>query len=722
MTKITTENVLAYFKGVLTSYSQVFFSGNAVFGILLLLVTFIHPYAGLAGLLAVITSHSAAWLIGYDRKLTEKGIYGFNSLLTALCMGIFFEPSPLLLFLIVITSVFIVFLTVAVQGVLYKYSLPFLSIPFLISVWIVILATRNFSALSLSPRTIFFLNELYKLGGSQLVRLYEESNKLPIPGSIKIYLESLGAIFFQYNLFAGALIAVGLFFFSRIAFSLSLIGFYSAWLFYRMIGADISSLGYSYIGFNYILTAIAIGGYFFIPSVDSYLWAVIVTPMVAFVSLGFQNIFNLFQLPVYSLPFNFIVLLFLYAFRLRSNRSSRMTEVLIQRKTPEENLYSARVSNERFRYAHLIPVKLPFWGEWTVSQGYDGEYTHQDDWRFAWDFVITDALKMQYTGEGLEPEDYYCFGKPVIAPADGEVVAVENEVDDNPIGKVNLAKNWGNTVVIKHTPNLYSQMSHLKKGSIKVKPGEQIKAGQIIGACGNSGRSPYPHLHFQLQTTPYIGSRTIQYPISHYLVTKENGKFLHQFRSPSQNDIVSNITVHPLLKNTFDLLPGQKIEATFSLNGKETTATWEVATNIYNESYLYCPRYKSAAYFVNDGVFFRFVHYEGNRKSLLYCFYLAYYEVVLSTDADKAIESEIPAFQIFKPYELVAQDILAPFLQFMHARYTLHNKTENTVLSSNEIRIFSEVTREYAFRKRKRIRFESAVTQNGIGKIAVYED
>jgi len=265
-------------------------------------------------------------------------------------------------------------------------------------------------------------------------------------------------------------------------------------------------------------------------------------------------------------------------------------------------------------------------------------------------------------------------------------------------------------------------MSHLKKGSIKVKPGEQIKAGQIIGASGNSGRSPYPHLHFQLQTTPYIGSRTIQYPISHYLVTKENGKFLHQFRSPSQNDIVSNVTVHPLLKNAFDLVPGQKIEATFSLNGKETTATWEVATNIYNESYLYCPRYKSAAYFVNDGVFFRFVHYEGNRKSLLYYFYLAYYEVVLSTDADKAIESEIPAFQIFKPHELVAQDILAPFLQFMHARYTLHNKTENTVLSSNEIRIFSEVTREYAFRKRKRIRFESAVTQNGIGKIAVYED
>ncbi len=722
MIKITTENALTHFKGILTSYSQVFFSGNEIFGILLLLVTFIHPYAGMAGLLAVFTSHVTALVIGYDRKLTEKGIYGFNSLLTALCMGIFFEPSPLLLLLIVITSVFIVLLTVAVQGVLYKYSLPFLSIPFLISVWIVILATRNFGALSLSPRTIFILNELYKLGGNHLVGLYEESNKLPIPGSVKIYLESLGAIFFQYNLFAGTLIAIGLFFFSRIAFSLSLIGFYSAWLFYKIIGADISSLGYSYIGFNYILTAIAIGGYFFIPSVYSCLWVIIVTPMVAFVSLGFQNIFNLFQLPVYSLPFNFMVLLFLYAFRLRSNRSSKMTEVIIQRQTPEENLYSARVSSERFRYAHLIPVKLPFWGEWTVAQGYDGEFTHQDEWRFAWDFVITDAFNLQYSGEGLKPEDYYCFGKPVIAPADGEIVAIENEIDDNPIGKVNLVKNWGNTIVIKHTPYLYSQLSHLKKGSIKVKQGEHVKAGQIMGACGNSGRSPYPHLHFQLQATPSIGSKTIQYPISHYMVTKEKGKFLHQFQSPSQNDIVSNITIDPLLRKTFDIVPRQKIEVTFSLNGEESITTWEVATNIYNETYLYCPRYKSSAYFVNDGVFFRFVHFEGNRKSLLYYFYLAFYEVVLSTDADKAIESEIPAFQIFKPLELVLQDLIAPFFQFMHARYTLQYRTESTVLSPNEIKIFSKITKEYALRKRKRILFESTVTKDGIGKIAAYED
>ncbi|MGB9745716.1 MAG: urea transporter [Bacteroidales bacterium] len=722
MTKIKTENILPFFKGVLASYSQVFFSRNKLFGILLFLVTFIHPYAGMAGLLAVITSLATAWLIGYDKKLTEQGIYGFNSLLTALCMGIFFEPSPLLLLLIAITSVFVVFLTVAMQGILYKYNLPFLSIPFLISVWIVILATRNFNALSLSPRTIFFLNELYKLGGNQLVRLYEMSDKIPIPGSIKIYLESLGAIFFQYNLLAGAIIAIGLFFFSRIAFSLSLVGFYSAWIFYKLIGADISSLGYSYIGFNYILTAIAIGGYFFIPSFYTYLWVIIVTPMVAFVSLGFQNIFNLFQLPVYSLPFNFLVLLYLYAFRLRSNRSQRMVETIIQRHTPEENLYSTRVSNERFRYAHLVPIKLPFWGEWTVMQGYNGEYTHQDDWRFAWDFIIVDSHKMQYSGEGVKPEDYYCFGKPVIAPADGEIAVIEKDVDDNPIGKVNMVKNWGNTVVIKHSPYLYSQLSHLKKGSIKVKPGDQVKAGQVLGVCGNSGRSPYPHLHFQLQSTPFIGSKTIQYPISHYLLTKENGKFLQQFQFPSEKDTVSNLTVHPLLKKSFDLVPGQKIKVTFLLNGKETSATWEVATNIYNESYLYCPRYKSAAYFINDGVFFRFVHFEGNRKSMLYYFYLAYYEIVMSTDADKGIESEIPAFQVFKPHELIVQDILAPFLQFIHARYMLRNQTDYTLLTSDEIGLFSEVTKIYAFRAKKRLKFESTISQEGFGKIKIYEE
>ena len=102
---------------------------------------------------------------------------------------------------------------------------------------------------------------------------------------MRIYFISLGAILFQYNLLSGIILSVGLLLFSRISFSLSLIGFYTAFLFYEVIGANISELSYSYIGFNYILTSIAVGGFFIIPSRRSYLWVILLIPIVAMITI-----------------------------------------------------------------------------------------------------------------------------------------------------------------------------------------------------------------------------------------------------------------------------------------------------------------------------------------------------------------------------------------------------------------------------------------------------
>ena len=109
---------------------------------------------------------------------------------------------------------------------------------------------------------------------------------------------------------------------------------------------------------------------------------------------------------------------------------------------------------------------------------------------------------------------------------------VLDRVPDNVVGEVNLKENWGNTVIIKHDEHLYSSLSHLKEGSVKVKEGDSIKKGDVIGRCGNSGRSPYPHLHFQMQETPYIGSLTLEYPISYYIRHSNGGFRLKSFEFP----------------------------------------------------------------------------------------------------------------------------------------------------------------------------------------------
>jgi len=430
-----------FIKVVTNSYSQVFFSDNKVFAVILLGVSFIDLFAGICGLFSVLVTAVAAKWFGLNIEQTKKGIYGFNSLLTGLGLGIYFAPGWLLFLILVLAAIFTLFLSVAMEGVIGKYALPYLSIPFILSFWTVTLATREFTALGISERGIYSLNDLYILGGDRLVQIYEWWNSIVIPPSLKTYFISLGAIFFQFNVLSGIIIAFGLLYYSRIAFSLSLLGFYSAFYFYQLIGADLTVFNYSYIGFNFILTAIAIGGFFIIPSKLSYLWTVLLMPLVVILVVSLNKIFMAFALPIYSLPFNIIVLLFLYVLKFRVSNYQHLSEVVIQQNSPEKNLYSYQNYLARFRQKTPVSIKLPFYGEWMVTQGHDGEFTHQGLWKHAWDFMIVDEDIKTYTDKGDYPEDYYCYGKAVTAPADGIGEEVVDNVPDNIIGEVDVKNN-----------------------------------------------------------------------------------------------------------------------------------------------------------------------------------------------------------------------------------------------------------------------------------------
>ncbi|HNV53203.1 MAG TPA: urea transporter, partial [Tenuifilaceae bacterium] len=416
-----------------------------------------------------------------------------------------------------------------------------------------------------------------------------------------------------------------LLFYSRIAFMLSIVGYSVAYFAYAAIGMDLNLLGYSYIGFNFILGAIAIGGYYYIPSKQSFFWAVAFTPVIALVTAGLFGIFKQFGLPILSLPFNIVLLMLIYSFRFRVKQSD-FKEVLVQEGTPEKNLYSFQSFTNRFPNYGWTEIKLPFFGEWFVSQGHNGDYTHQGEWSAAWDFIITDKNQNQHKNNGDIVTDYYCYGQNVIAPADGVVTTVEDGVDDNIIGEVNTTKNWGNTVIIKHTEGLYTKLSHLKSGSITVKEGDNVRYGTVIGKVGNSGRSPYPHLHFQIQTTPYIGSKTLKYPLFAYI---ENGKHIKTFDYPEKDSIVGSISAEPLLKSKLNFKPGTKLKWSITQNSSKRTEEWEVHNTPYNKLYIQCKTTKSTAYFVNDGVNFYFTHFEGDKKSLLYYFYLAAFRLPL---------------------------------------------------------------------------------------------
>ncbi len=699
--------------GSINSYSQIFFSDNKVFGLILLFVSFFDVYAGLAGLVSVLATNIIALFMQYSTFNIKKGSYGFNSLLVGLGIGLTFTPAPQTLAIVLFASVTTFIITISLEGFFAKYYLPFLSIPFLIGMWLIVLASRDLTALGISERGIYTTNELYQLGGKSLIDIYQWFDNIEKPLFIKTYLLSLGAIFFQYNILAGVLIAIGLLFYSRIAFSLSLLGFATAFIFYQFLGADITQYGYTYIGFNYILTAIAIGGHFLVPNRYSYLWVVLLLPIVVLFTLGASKLMAPYQLPVYSLPFNIVVILFLYFLKLRLGKHERLIEVVTQLNNPEKNLFFAEQAAKRFKWLSFYPVSLPLLGEWSVSQAEDGDYTHQGEWKHAWDFVILDKEGKQFTLTGDYPKDYYCYDKSVVAPADGLIVDIIDGVDDNTIGNVNLVQNWGNSIVIKHTEYLYTQLSHLKKESFKVKKGDFVRRGDILAKCGNSGRSPYPHLHFQIQATPYIGSKTLDYPINHYIKKEEKHFELHSYDKPLLNDKVANVELNDLLKNALNLIPGRKLKYTY--NGK--VEEWEVKTDYYNNTYIFCEATNSYAHLFNDGFVHYFKSFTGNKNSALYYFYLALYHIPLGYYHDMEIEDRFPPDVAVDKFKMILHDFAAPFYPLFKLIYKMKFLSIDNELSPELVEVKSTVYQYLLSKEVEKTEYKIKISRKGILEI-----
>ncbi|NVO19519.1 MAG: urea transporter [Bacteroidetes bacterium] len=687
---------------LLNSYSMIFFSKNHAFAAMLVIVSFFDPIAGLGGLIAVLTANFTAYLIGFNRNNILAGVYGFNAVLVGLGIGVYFQFSLVLLILIIFAALLTLFLTLFFEGVIGKYGLPFLTLSFLFTFWLVTLAARRYTQLNLSERGIFTYNEFYYWGGFAMVKAYDWFNDLKLPLALSTYFKSLSAILFQYHLLPGILIGIGLIYYSRIAFVLSLLGFYSAYLFYHFIGADFNELNYSYIGFNFILTAIAIGGFFIISSRISFLWVILLTPIISILLSSSSEFLGYFQLSTYSFPFNIVVILFLYMLRFREKPDKKLELVTFQEFSPEKNLYNQKNSKTRFRGYQYFPFGLPFMGEWKVTQGHSGEHTHKGIWRHAWDFEIADENDKNHSGKGTSLSDFYCYNKPVIAPADGWIEEIVDSVDDNQPHEINIEQNWGNSIVIKHLDGLYSKLSHIKKGSFSVEKGQFVRKGDKLALCGNSGRSPEPHLHFQLQATPYIGSATLDYPLGRYMLVNEKQFELLTWERPAKGDRLSNIESIQSLKKAFNFIPGQKLSYLVQENGKpDQSENWVVEVDIYNFTYLRCLKTESQAWFRNEDDLLYFTAFQGDKSSLLYAFYLGAYKIARGFYPGLKIVDEFPVTVMQTGIRKILQDFLAPFYLFVHTEYRMEYKSMQDEINQTQVTLNATITQRTSFKSKQ---------------------
>ena len=202
---------------------------------------------------------------------------------------------------------------------------------------------------------------------------------------------------------------------------------------------------------------------------------------------------------------------------------------------------------------NATPMRLPFNGEWYVMWGGATEdqnhHAKTRSQRRALDLHIRDAQGKSFQGDGKRNEDYYAYGKEILAPADGAVIMAIDGVPDNKPGSANGFSSVGNCIMIQHAESEFSVLAHLQPGSLRVKTGSAVKTGQPIARCGNSGNSGEPHLHFHLQHLAVM-QEALGFPpfFQNIRVTLGSRARIEKEYSPVRYDTVSQEAAEPAAK------------------------------------------------------------------------------------------------------------------------------------------------------------------------------
>jgi murein DD-endopeptidase MepM/ murein hydrolase activator NlpD len=190
---------------------------------------------------------------------------------------------------------------------------------------------------------------------------------------------------------------------------------------------------------------------------------------------------------------------------------------------------------------NITKLILPFYGEWMVFWGGDTKelnyHIESAAQKNAFDFVIMDSNGKTFRNDGTVNEDYYAFGKEIIVPCDGKIVLAVDGVKDNIPGRMNPYFVTGNIIIMRTENDEYILFAHLKQNSLMVVEGQDVKKGDIIGLCGNSGNSSEAHLHFHMQNIEDINFATGMK--SYFERIMVNGEEIFDY-SPIQNDRVRN--------------------------------------------------------------------------------------------------------------------------------------------------------------------------------------
>ena len=641
---------------ILRGCGEIFFIPSALLGAALLAAALADPPMAAAGALCVAAAYGTARLMRMQWLFLESGAYSYNPLLTGLALGYWLAPSLPALLLVLACGAAVFALTTALAGPLWTHlRLPVLSVPFVIVAGLACAASYGYFGLHEAHRTV-----------PQCL-----AGDFGLPFWLAGWLRTFGAILFLPFVPVGVALALVLLAHSRLLFLLATLGYFAGTLARAALCGSAEAAFADPAACNFLFAAMAVGGVFLLPSLASFALAALTAVLTAVTLDASVHFLPALGIPVLVLPFNLVTL--------------AVIGMLVQGRcplpaaafghTPEQRLSNHLASRRRYTGQERT-LFLPFSGRWTVWQGCNGRWTHQGIWRHAYDFVITGEDGKTHAGDGTRLTDYHGYRKPVLAPVRGRVVQVVDGLPDSPPGTTDEANKWGNLVVIQEPRGFCVELSHFAEKSVRVKVGDWIERGAVLGLCGNSGFSPQPHIHVQAQAGAAAGAATLPFSFVAYV----NGGEYHANELPAEAETVEPLYTDKRLDAVTSFVLDEEFRYAVRRNGRpvgELTLTVRMAA----DGTLFLQSRRGRLYFgKHEGTFYCY-RAEG-RDRWLERLFLALPRMPLACRPGLAWHDHVPAGLVLPAPAAVLADFCSAFRPALatvrvRSRFTGENRVES---------------------------------------------
>jgi len=301
---------LQFIDTMLRGIGQVMFQDNPLSGLFFLVAIGWGAYAAgvpevaIGGLLAVVVATLTALWLKVDKTALRAGLYGFNAFLVGIALPTFLSPSPLLWVYIVLGAALSVVVTLAASKVMQTWRVSALTAPFVMIAWLLMLSSNGFSGV-----------EAGSLPSSGLIQPIDAAASSPLqPGDFVtgIWI-SMSQVFVKGDSIAALLIVIGLAIGSFAAAGYALLAALISVVVAHALGAESQLITGGLVGFNPILTAIALGTVFYRPGLRSALYALLATIVTVLVQGAFVAAMTPFAIPTLTASFVLVTWLFLLA-------------------------------------------------------------------------------------------------------------------------------------------------------------------------------------------------------------------------------------------------------------------------------------------------------------------------------------------------------------------------------------------------------------------------